>query len=132
MIADFFSPTLKTSGGVEPIRHVGRVSLRTLVFVRWVVIVGQLVTVSIVALGFQFPMQLSAILTVIALAVLVNLMGTVMRRGRALSPGSGGRTSATTARSIRSASARRAASRVRSPSATTSSRCCSPTWMRLG
>ncbi len=69
----------------EPIRHVGRVSLRTLVFVRWVVIVGQLATVLLVSLGFRFPMRLSAILSIIALAILVNLLGTVMRRGRALS-----------------------------------------------
>jgi two-component system sensor histidine kinase RegB len=66
-------------------REVGRVSLRTLVFVRWVVIIGQLVTVSVVALGFRFPMQLTAVLAVIALAVMVNLLGMIMRRGRALS-----------------------------------------------
>jgi two-component system sensor histidine kinase RegB len=66
-------------------REVGRVSLRTLVFVRWVVIIGQLVTVSVVALGFRFPMQLTAVLAVIALATMVNLLGMIMRRGRALS-----------------------------------------------
>jgi two-component system sensor histidine kinase RegB len=66
-------------------REVGRVSLRTLVFVRWVVIIGQLVTVLVVALGFRFPMQLTAVLAVIALAVMVNLLGMIMRRGRALS-----------------------------------------------
>jgi two-component system sensor histidine kinase RegB len=66
-------------------REVGRVSLRTLVFVRWVVIVGQLVTVSVVALGFRFPMQLTAVIAVIALATMVNLLGMIMRRGRALS-----------------------------------------------
>ncbi|MDB5395125.1 MAG: histidine kinase [Rhodospirillales bacterium] len=85
MIADFSSRPMTARGGAEPMRHVGRVSLRTLVFVRWVVIIGQLVTVSVVALGFQFPMQLSAVLTIIALAVAVNLLGMVMRRGRALS-----------------------------------------------
>ncbi len=69
----------------EPPREVGRVSLRTLVFVRWIVIIGQLVTVLTVAFGFRFPMQLSAVLTVIALAVIVNLLGMIMRRGRALS-----------------------------------------------
>jgi two-component system sensor histidine kinase RegB len=69
----------------EPPREVGRVSLRTLVFVRWIVIIGQLVTVLTVAFAFRFPMQLSAVLTVIALAVLVNLVGMIMRRGRALS-----------------------------------------------
>jgi two-component system sensor histidine kinase RegB len=69
----------------EPPREVGRVSLRTLVFVRWIVIIGQLVTVLTVAFGFRFPMQLTAVLTVVALAVIVNLLGMIMRRGRALS-----------------------------------------------
>ena len=73
------------AGGADTRREVGRVSLRTLVFVRWIVIIGQLVTVSIVALGFRFPMQLTAVLVVIALATLVNLLGMIMRRGRALS-----------------------------------------------
>src|SRR5476649_1043911 len=63
----------------------GKVSLRTLVLVRWIVIIGQLVTVSVVALGFKFPMQVSSVLSIIALAVAVNLIGTIMRRGRALS-----------------------------------------------
>ena len=69
----------------EPSRQVGRVSLRTLVFVRWIVIIGQLVTVSTIALGFHFPMQLTALLTIIAAAIAVNLLGMIMRRGRALS-----------------------------------------------
>jgi two-component system sensor histidine kinase RegB len=85
MIADFSSRPMTPRGSAEPMKHVGRVSLRTLVFVRWVVIIGQLVTVSVVALGFQFPMQLSAVLAIIALAIVVNLLGWVMRRGRALS-----------------------------------------------
>jgi two-component system sensor histidine kinase RegB len=85
MTVDFLSSQVKSPQHAEPPRHVGRVSLRTLVFVRWVVIVGQLVTVSIVALGFRFPMQVISILTIIALAILVNLLGTLMRRGRALS-----------------------------------------------
>jgi len=66
-------------------RPVGRVSLRTLVFVRWIVIVGQLVTVVIVGFGFGFPMPLTALLAIIALALGVNLFGALARRGRALS-----------------------------------------------
>lgn len=85
MIVDFSFQPMKTPRGAELHRQVGRVSLRTLVFVRWIVIIGQLVTVSVVALGFQFPMQLTAVLAVIALAIVVNMLGTVMRRGRALS-----------------------------------------------
>jgi len=73
------------AGGADTPREVGRVSLRTLVFVRWIVIIGQLVTVSIVALGFRFPMQLTALIAIIALATVVNLLGMIMRRGRALS-----------------------------------------------
>ena len=71
--------------GGEMHREVGRVTLRTLVLVRWIVIIGQLVTVGIVALGFGFPMRLSAVLLFIALAIVVNVVGTVMRQGRALS-----------------------------------------------
>jgi len=85
MIAVSSSSLARTRVSAEPLKHAGRVSLRTLVFVRWVVIIGQLVTVSVVALGFQFPMQLSAVLTVIGMAILVNVMATVARRGRALS-----------------------------------------------
>jgi two-component system, sensor histidine kinase RegB len=73
------------AGGADTRREVGRVSLRTLVFVRWIVIIGQLVTVSVVALGFHFPMQLTALIAIIALATVVNLLGMIMRRGRALS-----------------------------------------------
>jgi two-component system sensor histidine kinase RegB len=71
--------------GAERLRVVGRVTLRTLLLVRWIVIIGQLVTVAVVALGFGFPMQLTPILLVIALAIVVNVVGTAMRQGRALS-----------------------------------------------
>ena len=64
---------------------VGRVSLRALVLVRWVAIAGQLAAVLIVALGFGFPMPLPLLLGIIALAVLVNVVGSIARRGRALS-----------------------------------------------
>jgi len=85
MVAEISPFAALAPRGAEPSKHVGRVSLRTLVFVRWVVIIGQLVTVSIVAFGFRFPMQLTAVLTIIALATGVNLLGMIMRRGRALS-----------------------------------------------
>jgi two-component system sensor histidine kinase RegB len=63
----------------------GRVSLRTLVFVRWVVIAGQLATVLVVGIGFGFPMHLPAMLAIIGLAILANLVASFARRGRALS-----------------------------------------------
>jgi two-component system sensor histidine kinase RegB len=63
----------------------GRVSLRTLVLVRWIVILGQLVTVLTVGLGMGFPTPMGGLLAIIALAVLVNLVGSIARRGRALS-----------------------------------------------
>jgi two-component system sensor histidine kinase RegB len=84
MVAEI-SPFATLTGGPDTPREVGRVSLRTLVFVRWIVIIGQLVTVSVVALGFRFPMQLTALIAIIALATVVNLLGMIMRRGRALS-----------------------------------------------
>ena len=85
MVAELSSFDTAPSRPGEPPREVGRVSLRTLVFVRWIVIIGQLVTVLTVAFGFRFPMQLTAVLTVIALAIVINLVGMIMRRGRALS-----------------------------------------------
>jgi two-component system sensor histidine kinase RegB len=84
MIADRYyasAPAPRPSG----LWQSGKVSLRTLVLVRWIVIIGQLVTVAVVALGFKFPMQVSSVLSIVALAVAVNLIGTIMRRGRALS-----------------------------------------------
>jgi two-component system sensor histidine kinase RegB len=64
---------------------VGRVSLRTLVFVRWIVILGQLLTISVVGVGFAFPLPFALLVCIIALAVLINLVGMIARRGRALS-----------------------------------------------
>jgi two-component system sensor histidine kinase RegB len=66
-------------------RRGGRVSLRTLVFMRWIVILGQLLTVLIVSIALNFPMEISSLLTIIAFAVLVNLIGMIARRGRPLS-----------------------------------------------
>ena len=85
MVAELSSFDTVSARPGEPSREVGRVSLRTLVFVRWIVIIGQLVTVLTVAFGFHFPMQLAAVLTIIALAIVINLVGMIMRRGRALS-----------------------------------------------
>jgi two-component system sensor histidine kinase RegB len=85
MVAELSTFETASSRTGEPPREVGRVSLRTLVFVRWIVIIGQLVTVLTVAFGFRFPMRLTAVASVVALAVAVNLLGMIMRRGRALS-----------------------------------------------
>jgi two-component system sensor histidine kinase RegB len=63
----------------------GRVSLRTLVLVRWIVILGQLATVLTVTIAMGFPTPLGGLLAIIALAVFVNLVGSIARRGRALS-----------------------------------------------
>lgn len=71
--------------GGELLRQSGRVSLRTLVFVRWIVIVGQLFTVLLVAFGFGFALPLTALVAIIALSLAVNLIGTIGRRGRPLS-----------------------------------------------
>jgi len=82
-VANLTTPPAPLGGDLH--RQGGRVSLRTLVFVRWIVIVGQLVTVLIVSLGFGFKMPVSSLLAIIALAVVVNLVGIISRRGRALS-----------------------------------------------
>lgn len=85
MVSMISTPQLRIGRISESRGQGGRVSLRTLVLVRWIVILGQLVTVLTVAIGFGFPMPLGGLLAIIALAVFVNLVGSIARRGRALS-----------------------------------------------
>ncbi len=82
-------PAQTRTSGQSPMAEMrsrgGRVSLRTLVFIRWIVVLGQVVTVLTVAFAFGFPMQLPILMSIIALAVAVNLIGMIARRGRPLS-----------------------------------------------
>jgi len=91
MVAVISATPLRHSRAGDMRDQGGRVSLRTLVLVRWIVIAGQLVTVLTVDFGFGYPMPLAGLLAIIGLAVIVNLVGSITRRGRALSDRSAAR-----------------------------------------
>jgi two-component system sensor histidine kinase RegB len=59
----------------------GRVSLRTLVFIRWVAITGQAVTLLIVhkVMGFSLPLQIA--LGVVGASVIINLVNSFQQPG---------------------------------------------------
>jgi two-component system sensor histidine kinase RegB len=59
----------------------GRVSLRTLIWIRWVAVAGQAVTLLIVhlALGFTLPLEIA--LGVVATSALINLANQLQRTG---------------------------------------------------
>ena len=60
----------------------GRVSLRTLIFIRWIAISGQLVTLLIVhrILGFTLPLEIA--LGVVGASALINLMNAMQKCGQ--------------------------------------------------
>jgi two-component system sensor histidine kinase RegB len=59
---------------------LGRVSLRTLIVIRWVAILGQLTTVVLVRFGLNYDFPFYAALSVIAVSVLLNLAATIQGR----------------------------------------------------
>jgi two-component system sensor histidine kinase RegB len=63
----------------EPASGFGRISLRTLVPIRWVAIAGQAVTILIVHYGLGFGLPLLAALAVVAGSVLLNLLLILLR-----------------------------------------------------
>jgi two-component system sensor histidine kinase RegB len=58
----------------------GRVRLRTLILIRWVAIVGQLVALLVVHFGLDYRVPLLATLAAVAVSVVVNVWATVGRR----------------------------------------------------
>ena len=60
----------------------GRIRLRTLILIRWVAIVGQLLTVLIVQYGLGLTFPIGPVLAVIAVSALLNLAATVQRHSR--------------------------------------------------
>lgn len=57
----------------------GRVILRTLIKIRWIAIVGQLIAVGVVALGFGFSLPVAPILAAIGASVVLNAAATIPR-----------------------------------------------------
>lgn len=64
------------------LRSTGRVSLRTLILIRWVAIAGQLSAVLGVAFGLGYPLPLGPLLAVIGVSVLLNVAATLQGRTR--------------------------------------------------
>ncbi len=63
----------------------GRVTLRTLTSMRWLVVAGQLVAVLVVYFGFGFDLMLWPCLALIAASIAVNVHATLRPQGRTLS-----------------------------------------------
>jgi len=60
----------------------GRVTLRTLILIRWIAIAGQLATVAMVQWGLGFALPLGPVLAAIGASVLLNLVAMAQRGGR--------------------------------------------------
>ncbi len=57
------------------------VSLRKLVLIRWVAVIGQAVTVLAVRFGFGFDFKIEAALTAVAISAVLNIVATLSHRG---------------------------------------------------
>jgi two-component system sensor histidine kinase RegB len=60
----------------------GHVTLRTLILIRWVAVLGQFAAVMVVQYVLQFPMPLGPVLATIGASVVLNLVATAQRGGR--------------------------------------------------
>lgn len=60
----------------------GRVTLRTLILIRWIAVVGQLATVLVVQFGLHFPLPLGPVLAAVGASVLLNIVAMAQRGGR--------------------------------------------------
>ena len=67
----------------EPVTGFGRISLRTLVPIRWVAIAGQALTILIVHYGFGYRLPLVPALCVVAGSVLLNIVLILLRHAAA-------------------------------------------------
>ena len=67
----------------EPATGFGRISLRTLVPIRWVAIAGQATTILIVHYGLGYRLPLFAALGVVAGSVLLNVVLILVRQAAA-------------------------------------------------
>lgn len=60
----------------------GRITLRTLILIRWVAVLGQLATVAFVDVVLTFPLPLGPVLAAIAASALLNVVAMAQRGGR--------------------------------------------------
>ena len=70
------SPSVSASAITAPLATAldGRVTLRTLILIRWVAVLGQLATVLVVHLVLEFPLPLGWALAAIGASALLNLL----------------------------------------------------------
>lgn len=60
----------------------GRVTLRTLIVIRWVAILGQLAAVGVVHFALAFPLPLGPVLSAVGASALLNMVAMAQRGGR--------------------------------------------------
>ena len=81
----FASPesTLPASRNLPKVafRFPGAISVHWFIYLRWVAVLGQFLTVVVVHYGFGIPLQLSPLLLTIAVTALSNLMLTAWSLG---------------------------------------------------
>lgn len=78
-------PSGRSSAGTGPAQWTnldGRVTLRTLILIRWIAVVGQLATVGFVQLALGFPLPLGPVLAAVGASVLLNIVAMAQRGGR--------------------------------------------------
>ncbi|AWK86322.1 ActS/PrrB/RegB family redox-sensitive histidine kinase [Azospirillum thermophilum] len=85
--AEIFRHNLLPSagGGSMPARWTnldGRITLRTLIVIRWIAIVGQFATVAFVHFMLLFPLPIGPVLSAIGASVLLNLVAMAQHGGR--------------------------------------------------
>ena len=74
---------MAAGGGVSPSEtplNAHRISLRTLIVIRWIAVAGQLATVLIVHFAIGYTLPLTAALAVIGVSVLLNVAATIQGR----------------------------------------------------
>lgn len=69
------------SGTVPPPIPGGRIRLRTLVFIRWIAVIGQVIALLVVQLGLDFTVPLMPAALAIAASGLLNLFASIGHRG---------------------------------------------------
>ena len=60
----------------------GRVTLRTLILIRWIAVIGQLATVVMVQFVLAFPLPIGPVLAAVGASVLLNMVAMAQRGGR--------------------------------------------------
>lgn len=75
-------PTPSPSAILMPAAMDGRVTLRTLILIRWVAVTGQLTTVLAVHYGLGLELPIGPVLAAIGASVLLNLVALAQRKAR--------------------------------------------------